>query len=417
MKLSQVQKEVLHSLLDKHENRRDYGAEHKSSRRTLLKVDSRRYPDYYHVSDSSFRLMFNAEMQQLEQQGWVNLEWEPFNEGEFLQRLVLRADALEEIYEVLERTPKNELYHATALMLDDWRQKGPPELQSFYRHVLDRLYRLEAPPSPIKPGDKKELTDLLQGLHAFFEPRKSEISKRLLSVRLYGDSKRWEALEKSLVDILKKFCLTEEEASSSHDEILAERGIVDNPVHINLAGPLVFSTSNGKVDLSLFYPDLGLSSEMAKDLNVEECNAKAVVTIENKASFYQYIKEKASGELVLYLGGYHNTPRRELLKKIYRYVLEKKYQVPFYHWGDMDLGGITIWYHLINKTGIPFQPLYMDVETYRQHLHRGHPLDNSYCQKLALLWENPDFKIFHPLIEEIIKNQKRVEQEAIILEA
>ncbi len=416
MKLSQTQKDVLHNLLDRHESRSDYAAAAKSSRRTLLRIDSRNYPDYFHVSDSTFRLMFNAEMEQLQHRALVRLDWERFNEGEYLKRVALQEDALAEIYKLLKRTPKEDLYHATALLLEKWSKGAPPELEPFYTHTLERLYRLEAPPKPVKPGDDAELTQILQGLHACFEPRKSEIAKRLLSVRLYGDSKKWQVLERKIVDILKEFCVSGEEQPRDAAQILAEKGIVDNPVHINLAGPLVFSTPNGRVDLKAFYPDLGLSAEMAGDLTIESCDADTVITVENKTSFYQYLRETAGKHLVLYLGGYHNSPRRELLQKLYRYFSEQHKQLSFYHWGDMDLGGLNIWYDLRQKTGIPFQPIYMDVHTYDKYLHRGHPVDDAYCGKLALLLQNPSYEIFHPLIHHILEKKICIEQEAVTME-
>lgn len=220
-------------------------------------------------------------------------------------------------------------------------------------------------------------------------------------------------MEKRIVDILKEFCLTGEEQAGDAAQILGEMGIVDNPVHINLAGPLVFSTPNGRVDLKAFYPDLGLSAEMAGDLTIESCDADAVVTVENKTSFYQYLRENTGKHLVLYLGGYHNSPRRELLKKLYRYFSEQDKQPSFYHWGDMDLGGINIWYDLRQKTGIPFQPIYMDVQTYNTYLHRGHPVDEAYCQKLALLLQNTSYEVFHPLVQRILEEKVCIEQEAV----
>ena len=413
MKLSKLQKEALEALVDKYENRKDYASSQKSPRRTFLKINSRNYPDYYHDSDSSFRLTFNQEMQQLQQHGLVELEWERFNRGEYLQRLILCTDALEEIYTLLNRTPKDELYRNTASLVEKWSKCAPPELQPFYRELQDRLYRLQPLPGQIKPGQQKDIENLLKGLHAFFEPRENEISKRLLSVRLYGDSKRWQALEKNLLSLLRKYCLEEQESLNEDKDVLAERGIVDNPVHINLAGPLVFNTERGRVDVRAFYPDLGLPPEMAGDLKIEDCRAEAVVTVENKSSFYHYLREGPSNHLVLYLAGYHNSPRRKLLQKVYNYFASRGQEVSFYHWGDMDLGGIQIWYNLKEKTGIPFKPLYMDVDTYLKHLEMGRAVDEEYCRKLEALLQDPEFEVFHSLIREIIYHRACLEQEAV----
>ncbi len=415
LKLSNLQKEILNNLLDRYEKRRDYGARQKSSRRTMLKIDTRSFPDYYHVSDSSYRLLFNSEAQQLEQENLIALDWEKFNVGEYLERIALNEDNLDDIYDLLERRSKKELYRSTAKIMEKWSKSAPPELEHFYSSIRADLDQLKTLPVPIKPGREEELIQVLQGLHAFFEPRKSEIPKRLLSVRLYGNSKRWQELERPLVEILKTYYLNNYEASEDKAEILAEKGIVDNPTHINLSGPLIISTKRGRVDLSAFYPDLGLSSEMAKEIQVEACAAEAVVTVENKTSFYHYLYNAPAGHLVLYLGGYHNPPRRELLQKLYHYLQDNNPRANFYHWGDLDFGGITIWYNLVKKTGIFFQPMYMDVDTYLKHLDQGQPFDENYSYKLEQLLTNPDLKIFHPLIQKMLEHKMRLEQEAVAL--
>ncbi len=413
--LSNLQKEILNDLLDRYEKRRDYGAKQKSKRRTMIKIDTRNFPSYYHASDSSYRLLFNSEAQQLEQENLVTLEWERFNEKEYLERIALNEGNLEIIYEILKRRSKKELYRSTAQIMEKWSEGAPPELERFYSRLLSDLEQLKTLPAPIKPGREEELIQLLQGLHACFEIRRSEIPKRLLSVRLYGNSKRWQELERSVVEILKSYCLNENEAAKDQAVILAEKGIVDNPTHINLSGPLIISTKIGRVDLSAFYPDLGLPSEMAKELQIEACEAEAVITVENKTSFYHYLYNAPAGHLVLYLGGHHNPPRRELLQKLYSYLQNNNPRAGFYHWGDLDLGGITIWHNLVEKTGIFFQPIYMDVKTYLKHLDQGQPFDEKYSYKLEQLLANPALEIFHPLIKKMLEHKLRLEQEAVIL--
>ncbi len=413
MKLSSIQAEVLTTLVDRYENRRDYSTKYNSPRRTLIKIDAGRFPDYHHPSDATYRRTFNAEMQQLEKDSLIGLEWVRFSEGEYLQRIVLAEIALPSIYQLLDRRSKIELYRNSEIIVTQWGKTAPPELAQFYSCTLEKLQALDNLPGSLKPSRDKELHDILAGLHAVFEPRDGDIAKRLLSVRLYGDSKRWQALEKQIIAIIKEFQLIESGGTEGSAEILAEKGIVDNPGQINLAGPLFFSTSAGQVDLQSFYPDLGLSTEMAADLTVDSCPAEAVVTLENKTSFYQYVRCMPAAHLAIYLGGYHNPPRRKLLQELDRYFKKNNRRVSFYHWGDLDYGGITIWQSLVEKTGISFQPLFMDEDTYLKHLAYGQPIDDSYCCKLARLLENPALKIFHALIRLMLEYKVRIEQEAV----
>lgn len=415
IQLSGIQKEVLHTLVDRFENRKHYGSGAAGRRRTALKVDAKRFPDYFHPSDSSFRLLFNAEMEQLQRRGLVSLDWVRFDRGHTLAAVVLEEAALQEIYASLGRRSKEQLYREAAALLAARRETAPPELQPLYRTLLERLAAYDSLPAPLKADRPGELADYLAALHAFFEHRDAEVARRALSVQLYGDSKRWEQLEKGILQLLRGYCLPAEEAEAEDDAILAERGIVDNPGHIRLAGPLVVSTPRGKVDLALFYPDLGLPAEMARDLAVESCAAAAVVTVENLTAYYQYIRQGPPEHLKIYLGGYHNRARRELLCKLHRYLEHGRRAIPFYHWGDIDLGGFQIWRDLCRRTGIPFKPLLMDERTYLEHLHRGQPFPESYGEKLAALLQDPAYGVFHALIALMLQKRIRVEQEAVSL--
>jgi len=412
MELSPLQREVLNCLLDKHEKRKDHGDTAGSIRRAMLRVDARQFPDYFHVSDSSYRRMLNQEMELLERRGWIALEWERFDRGHTLRRLILVEDAIPGIYAALGRTPKRETYTRLKMLLNQWRQKAPPELRAFYQEVSSRLDNMEPLPLPLRADQPEMIEDLLRGLHAFFEPREGEVTKRSLSVQLYGDSKRWGELEKPILQIVRRYCLAGEDDTTG-DALMAERGIVDNPTYIQIAGPLVFATPRGRVNLSCFYPDLGLAAEMVYQIEVVSCTASAVVTVENKTSYYHYLRQGPADHLTVYLGGYHNRACGELLRKIHAYLRASSSGVPFYHWGDMDLGGFRIWRDLCEKTGIPFEPLYMDERDYLSHLHLGQPFPEDYGMKMAALLDDPSYARFHGLIRLMLDKGIRVEQEAI----
>ncbi|MBS4031240.1 MAG: DUF2399 domain-containing protein [Clostridiales bacterium] len=200
---------------------------------------------------------------------------------------------------------------------------------------------------------------------------------------LYSNSKRWEELEKSILWVVKKYCPPQSRRASE------------------------------RVDVSSFYPDLGLSPSMIQEMVVEECKAEAVVTIENLTSFYQYVYDGPDNHLVIYLGGYHNRPRRLILTKIWEFFKAQNSPTPFYHWGDMDLGGFRIWNHLCQKTGISVKPLMMDEETYLGHISRGQIMDDGYLKKLAELLENPSYGPLHRLIYLMLEKGIKIEQETV----
>jgi hypothetical protein len=297
----------------------------------------------------------------------------------------------------------------------EYEKEVSEELRPLCREITERLAALQPLPPPLKAEQPRHMRELLHGLQALFTVREDDIARRVLSVRIYGDSKRWEQLERGILQLARNFCLSPEEAALDDAALLAERGIIDHPSHIHLAGPLVFATPRGEIDLSAFYPDLGLPVEMVRDLEIVESKAPEVITIENKTSFYQYLREGPPGRLVIYLGGYHNRGRRLLLEKLAAYYQKEGRAVSFYHWGDMDLGGFRIWRHLNTKTGIPFEPFLMDIQTYLRCCHIGRPLGKSYLDRLAALLDDPAYEIFHSLIRLILEKKVRVEQEAVPL--
>jgi hypothetical protein len=65
----------------------------------------------------------------------------------------------------------------------------------------------------------------------------------------------------------------------------------------------------------------------------------ALLTIENYASFNRYVREINDSSLVVYTGGFASVRALELLRTILLMIGE---EVPYFHWGDVDPGGLRI---------------------------------------------------------------------------
>jgi Uncharacterized protein conserved in bacteria C-term(DUF2220) len=68
-----------------------------------------------------------------------------------------------------------------------------------------------------------------------------------------------------------------------------------------------------------------------------------LLTIENYASFNRYVREVRDNTLVIYTGGFPSVAAVELLKKLLAMIDS---EVPFFHWGDIDAGGLRIFRYL-----------------------------------------------------------------------
>lgn len=416
IKLSKLQQKELAKLLDKHENRKDYGREIKSSRRTFLHITEKNYPDYYHISDSNFRLDYNAEMEELEKHGLVELIWKRYQEGEYLEKIALCEDNIARAYAALNRKPKIEFYRELKQIFQKYQKEANSYLNEFYQDMLDKLENLENLPYQVKCDTPREMEELLTGLNRLTEEKEHEVLKRNFSVTVYGNSKRWEKYENRIVWILKNYWLDDSGDNRDHiddTELLSEFGLIENPRHVNISGPMEFSTDQGVVDLKSFYPDVGLPPQMIKDMQICSLNADSVITIENLTSYYHYLIGAPENHLVIYLGGYHNRMRRQILNKLRDFVQAHELSTSFYHWGDIDLGGFRIYAHLKEKTEIPFQPLMMDEKTYLECLESGHEFNKDYEKKLADLLDDDKYSQFHNLISLMLKHKMRIEQEAV----
>jgi hypothetical protein len=228
-----------------------------------------------------------------------------------------------------------------------------------------------------------------------------EISERIFSVRIYGNSKEFERLRTKMIFLLKRYFSDEEEDS----EVLAQYHIVRNPGHVVLKGNGILKVKESILQISDFEEGITLTSRDVRNLEIISLEDMKIMTIENLTSFYQFHQE---GVLSVYLGGYHNTIRRELLKKIYEKYPEKQYC----HFGDIDAGGFYILNHLIERTGIPFSAFCMDTDTLQKYKEKWLPLSEHDRVRLDKLISKSEYR---DVIQYMLDHNCKLEQENIIL--
>ncbi len=110
---------------------------------------------------------------------------------------------------------------------------------------------------------------------------------------------------------------------------------------------------------------------------------------------------------IVYLAGYHNNDKNIFLQKIYAGNNHLKY----FHYGDIDYGGINIYNNLKAKSEMPFQMYNMDIETMLTHKNYWSKLSNNDQINLKRLKEK--FVEHGVLIDFMLENNCKLEQEAI----
>lgn len=125
-----------------------------------------------------------------------------------------------------------------------------------------------------------------------------------------------------------------------------------------------------------------ISQTLERAFPVSIKGVQRIVTIENKAN-YEEMKYRED-TLYLFCHGFYSPKERIFLKRLME-VAEGEIQ--YFHWGDMDMGGIRIF--RFNKKNIfpKLKPYKMDREAFQEALERGAgiPLEEKKKEKLEKL--------------------------------
>ena len=209
--------------------------------------------------------------------------------------------------------------------------------------------------------------------------------------------------------IMRRF--SENYEGMDNDAILAEHGIYHTPNYVYMKGTgclQIGKQNRCMVNLEELHQGIGLSGEDLDTLQwMDSSLVKKVITIENLTTFFRW-EEKNS--VLIYLGGYHNTVRRQLLQKLYKAFP----QAEFLHFGDIDIGGFEIYRDLCRRTGIPFRPYLMDIEQLQQYGEYGKKLTENDLRRLDELLEKEEYRDVWPVLEYMREHGEKLEQECIL---
>lgn len=118
---------------------------------------------------------------------------------------------------------------------------------------------------------------------------------------------------------------------------------------------------------------------------------------------------------MIWHGGFYSPLRGRWFRKIYEAGKRVGSAISYFHWSDIDLGGFRIFARLKQNIVPELKPYRMDIETLRSHRDRALPLcGESYRRKLETLLGDPEYRIFHSLIEEMLRSGLRLEQEQLL---
>jgi hypothetical protein len=389
--------DLLHTLLDRFEQ---------PERQTVVRVrlSARQYPRYFATDDPQPRRELNQALERLERDGLLKLRWVKWERGNWLQSVDLPPEQANRLYALLGRTPRTEQVESLESQLAFETPRAPWHA-SFLAWAQQQLIQQRSV-APLSLDDPRKNRDLLRALSALAGLQQPTL-ERTLSVQLFNDSKRLEALRSAIVQVLRRH---DPQAASYGDDIwalLASQYLDRVPEYVPIAGPLLLHGQQ-TIDLSAFAPSVALSAAMLRTVNTLESAASMLVTVENATSFSELVAARPQAVLALYTGGFATPTVIALLQRI----RAAQPALPFYHWGDCDAGGLRILAHLRSRLG-QVAPLLMDRPTFARYQSWGQPLTAGDRAALELLRAQPALADCVELIDTLLAAGRKLEQEAI----
>lgn len=193
------------------------------------------------------------------------------------------------------------------------------------------------------------------------------------------------------------------------DSVLQQVRIIKTSNELYIKGDIKVELDGEIIDISKFKYGIGLNKDMVKNININYVgNVKSVISIENKANFLS--EQYNEHNVIIFSHGYFVPYSLNFLLKFKEYLTE---DTEYYHSGDLDLGGLSIYKHIKIHIFPQLQPKNMDKDIYFKFLEYGEEKhDRSYLNKLNKI----QLEEFKELVEVIQKKEIVIEQESFLIE-
>lgn len=410
--LTNWQKKVLNSLLDRYEGSKSYEGTNKVTQN--FTVDPVRiFPTYRDNGESVEKVdRFVEEMGDLASKGLVSLSWA---NGEIL-KIEANREHFSSYYELLGRKTKNQIREEERSFFAGWQEKADPST-ALFRLCAQQIDRIDAGRKPLYTIEEAE--PILRALQ-FIENNQSDILERELSIAVYGDTKLFEQKYRARVcRILKEFKSDNAEDSCLEDPrekeiaFLERHRIYANPGYVYVSGNAVVIFRDGRrMELCAGVP-AALSDEAVQRVKTVELQSRIVMTVENLTSFNRLRNDKV---FFLYLAGYHNTLKKKFLSLLSRCGSDGRegslsaMSMRWLHFGDIDPDGFLILEHLRRETGLPFEPFRMGIPELKRYGQYTKKLEENDRVKAEHLIQHG---IYAEVLQYMLHNDCKLEQEII----
>ena len=223
-------------------------------------------------------------------------------------------------------------------------------------------------------------------------------------------TKRFEKIYQSAVlSVLKQYSPLYEEAMSD-EELLTAHGILTYAQTLEFKGAVSYRIDDGPAisTAAQIYGTMFNKQTLENAVPISIVGIRQIMTIENKANYEKMQFRRDT--LYIFCHGFFSPPERKFLSRV---VELAGTDTEYFHWGDMDYGGIRIFKFLQKNLFPKLKPWKMDVTDYTMALQMGASISLETDKRER--FEQMDAGVLTPLKEAILKNGKEIEQELLLL--
>ena len=223
-------------------------------------------------------------------------------------------------------------------------------------------------------------------------------------------TKRFEKIYQSAVlSVLKQYSPLYEEGMSD-EELLTAHGILTYAQTLEFKGAVSYRIDDGPAisTAAQIYGTMFNKQTLENAVPISIVGIRQIMTIENKANYEKM--QFQPDTLYIFCHGFFSPPERKFLSRV---VALAGTDTEYFHWGDMDYGGIRIFKFLQKNLFPKLKPWKMDVTDYKMALQMGASISLETDKRER--FEQMDAGVLTPLKEAILKNGKEIEQELLLL--
>lgn len=384
-----------------------------------IRVTEDRFPNYFSDSDHDRVIAWQDGMCSLAALGWIALDWGKGAEHHRIARIRLKVEHSRAIEQAVGRMGLCDFRGTVLKMITEHEAmitgNGPEWLLKFFSDERARLADSE-PVSDRRPEIIHDLgliytaLMLISRTHHGIDGHK--ITWRQFSVANFSDTKVLNRFKPQIARILAKYGLGEDSTDLDDSAVLSHFGIGSKEEILLLSGCIHIKGDGFEIDGAKISPFFAIAENAAfhQTTTLDLTGIKAVLTIENMESFHSWcINQFKKDWLCMYLAGFPSSGKIRLLRQIAETGCQ------FFHWSDLDCGGIRIHLFLESAISKSITPYGMDPKWLKELSPNTQPLSTADIGRLkhqrnAIRDEHP----LLPLVDALIDGGRKLEQEAIL---